>query len=402
MSQQLPGTPRPLVSAPDMHCQLLYFTSTSLTSDGKAIVFIGDDGESHNLYAFDCATGAIKKLTSCRGGYLRSYVYFDGRPYEGFGKASVSLDADNGLAYFIEGRQLRVVDLAGHTKTLATLPGDEITAFTHVSADGRLICIPTVDKRAFDSDELGRKEFQNLAANPSTTIDRRVQDEGLSSYLNVYDTQTGRLEKRERVERAWITHVQFSPLDSKLILYNHEWPVADCGIRRMWMWDGTHHHRMRQEGKGRSRADWTCHEMWARDGKTIIYHGTYGEDGRPYVGRVNPDGSDVVEVPLPKAWTRYGHFTVGSGEGELVTDGHYVAGPDDTHPVCPWVCRVTVDWTARTIDWQPLARAQSSWSSQDAHPHPIFDHVAESVLFTSDVGGRREIFRVPAGLSSEK
>ena len=102
MSQQLPATPRPLVSVPDMHCQLLYFTSTSLTSDGKAIVFIGDDGESHNLYAFDCATGAIRKLTSCRGGYLRSYVYFDGRPYEGFGKASVSLDADNGLAYFIE------------------------------------------------------------------------------------------------------------------------------------------------------------------------------------------------------------------------------------------------------------------------------------------------------------
>ena len=118
-----------------------------------------------------------------------------------------------------------------------------------MSADGRLICIPTVDKRAFESDELGKKEFQNLAANPSTTIDRRVQDEGLSSYLNIYDTETGRLDKRQRVERAWITHVQFSPLDSNLILYNHEWPVADCGIRRMWMWDGTHHHRMRQEGR---------------------------------------------------------------------------------------------------------------------------------------------------------
>jgi hypothetical protein len=397
MSQKLPGTPRPLVSSPAMQCQLLYFTSTSLTADGKTLVFIGDDGGSHNLYAFDCATGAIKKLTDCRGGYLRSYVYFDGRPYEGFGKASVSLDADNGLAYFIDGRHLKVVDLAGRTRTLATLPGDEITAFTHVSADGKLICIPTVDKRAFESDELGRKEFQNLAANPSTTIDRRVQEEGLSSYLNIYDTETGRLEKREQVARAWITHVQFSPLDSNLILYNHEWPMADCGIRRMWMWDGTRHRRMRVEGEGRSRADWTCHEMWARDGRTIIYHGTYAEDGRPYVGRVNPDGSDVVEVPLPKGWTRYGHFTVGAGEGELVTDGHFVAGPDDTHPVCPWVCRVGVDWTARRTDWQPLARAASSWSSQDAHPHPIFDHAAESVLFTSDVNGRREIFRVVVG-----
>jgi oligogalacturonide lyase len=390
-----PNTPPPLVSSSGMHCQLLYFTSTSLTADGKTIVFIGDDGQSHNLYAFDCATQAITKLTQCQGGYLRSYVYFDGRPYEGFGKASVSLDADNGLVYFIDGRHLKVVDLMGRTKTLATLPGDEITAFTHVSADGRLICIPTVDKRAFASDELGKKEFQNLSANPSTTIDRRVQDEGLSSYLNVFDTETGRLTKRETVERAWITHVQFSPLDSNLILYNHEWPVADCGIRRMWMWDGKSHIRMRSEGEGRSRGDWTCHEMWARDGKTIIYHGTYAADGRPYVGRINPDGSERVEVSLPDGWTRYGHFTVGSGEGELVTDGHYVADAADTDPVCPWVCRVGVDWSARTLAWQPLARAASSWSSQDSHPHPIFDHASESVLFTSDVRGRREIFRVP-------
>ena len=36
-----------------------------------------------------------------------------------FGKASVSLDPENGLAYFIESRELKVVDLAGRTRTLA-------------------------------------------------------------------------------------------------------------------------------------------------------------------------------------------------------------------------------------------------------------------------------------------
>lgn len=390
-----PQAPDPIVSVPGLHCQLLYFTSTSLTADGRKIVFIGDDGQSHNLYAYDCATTAVEKLTTCTGGYLRSYVYFDGRPYEGFGKASISLDPERGRVYFIDGRELKVVDLAGRTKTLATLPGDEITAFTHVSADGRLICIPTVDKRAFEFEELGRREFQNLAANPSTTIDRRVQDEGLCSYLNVYDTQTGKPVRRETVERAWITHVQFSPRDSNLILYNHEWPVADCGIRRMWIWDGHSHRALRVEGQGRSRADWTCHEMWERDGSAIVYHGTYVQDGRPYVGRVNPDGSDPVEVPLPQGWTRYGHFTVGSGAGQLVTDGHYVASAADIDPVCPWISLVTADWGARTLAWQPLCRAGSSWSSQDAHPHPILDHASASVLFTSDARGRREIFRVP-------
>ena len=49
------------------------------------------------------------------------------------------------------------------------------------------------------------------------------------------------------------------------------------------------------EGRqGRSKDDWTCHEMWERDGRTIIYHGSY-VDGRAYLGR--------VEIPLPATVT---------------------------------------------------------------------------------------------------
>jgi hypothetical protein len=127
------------------------------------------------------------------------------------------------------------------------------------------------------------------------------------------------------VPKAWITHVQFSPVDPTLVLYNHEWP-ADCGIRRMWLWNGSKHIRLRHEGDGRNRQDWACHEMWERDGKGIIYHGSYHQ-GTAYIGRVNADGSGLTEIKLPKEWRRYGHYT-GAGRGWLVTDGNYTEADD--------------------------------------------------------------------------
>jgi hypothetical protein len=142
-----------------------------------------------------------------------------------------------------------------------------MTAFTHVSADGTRLCVPTTDARALDDEVL-------LKGKPDYDIDERVQKESLSSYLRVYDTATGKEILCEQVPKAWITHVQFSPRDHNMILYNHEW-CSDCGIRRMWLWDGHRHIRLRTEGEGRSRADWTCHEMWERDGSAIIYHGSY-------------------------------------------------------------------------------------------------------------------------------
>ena len=244
---------------------------------------------------------------------------------------------------------------------------------------------PTTDARALDGDTL-------LKGKPPYDIDGRVQAENLSSYLRLYDTATGKEVACERVSRAWITHVQFSPRDRNLVLYNHEWP-SDCGIRRMWLWDGHQHIRLRTEGDGRRRADWTCHEMWERDGSAIIYHGGYAK-GPTYIGRVKPDGTGLVEMSLPAVWKRYGHFTVGR-PGWLVTDGCYEQ-PDDPAPKGSgaWISVLKVDWETKYYDWQPLCRHGSSWKSQDAHPHPIFNHAGDAAYFTSDKTGRRAVYRL--------
>jgi Tol biopolymer transport system component len=386
--------------------QLLYFTSPSLTADDATLVFISDrdspipkDSNPHavvNLYALDRETGRVRRLTDNIEGYLRSYVYFEGLPYRGLGLASPCLHAASGDLYYIQGREVRCVNVhSGAIRTLAELPGDHVTGFTHVSDDNTRLCVPTIHESA----------FTDIRA-----IDATVQRLGLNGHLRVFDTQSGAQLHDIDVERGWVTHVQFRPGDANQILFNHEWP-ADCGIRRVWLWDGAQIRRLRDEGPNlegehRRRADWVCHEVWTRDGEWVIYHGTYGGNnvGRSFVGRVRPDGSERTEVPFDPRFRRYGHFTLASGDNLLVSDGYYEAqgeAGDAGDPALTgrpgggeWISLLNVRWERGTIEWHPLCRHASSWTSQDAHPHPVFSHAGDEILFTSDIEGNRAVYRV--------
>ncbi len=365
--------------------QLLYFTSHSVSDDMKTIIVISDCDGDVNLYALDRATLSRRALTQNRDGVLWSYVYFDGRPHQGLGKASVSFDTTCGIVYYLQGDEIRGVSLSGDSKTLGIIGDDEVTAFMHASSDGRYLCVPTTQARALQG-PLGTH------GRPAHDIDKRVQDEGLCSWLNVYDTRTGERVLRERVERAWITHVQFSPVDPKSILYNHEWS-ADGGLRRIWLFDGKSHRPLRPMTEGRSKSDWACHEVWTPDGQAVVYHGGYANGGAPYLGRITlPD--TCTEIPLNDTFRGYGHFTT-SRHGRVVTDG-YFRFEEDAPKSAKYIAAAGVDWDRKLIEWKPLCEHGSSWSSQDAHPHPIFDHDGKSVLFTSDISGKRAVYRVNA------
>ncbi len=375
----------------DANEQLLYFTSTSLTADDRRLVFLSDRTGHPNLFDLDLVTGAERQLTHNTDNHLKSYVYFFGEPYRGFGKASVSLHAPSGTVYYLQGREIRKIDADGKERALAEYPFGQMTAFTHVSSDGKRLCVPTTDSRALDGDGKLKEWFKY-------NIDERVRSEGLSSWLRVYDTETGRQVLCERVPECWITHVQFSPVDSNLILYNHEYCSVDGGIRRIWLFDGNRHIRLRTEGNGRSPSDWVCHEMWERDGSAVIYHGGLAGRG-PCIGRVTPDGSDIREIVLKQGCHRYGHFTSGKS-GVLVSDGYYEEEGDrraiafgDTVGG-DWISRVDADWAQGTYAWTPLCRSNTSWDGQDNHPHPIIDHGSRFVYFTSDSDGKRAVYRV--------
>jgi oligogalacturonide lyase len=373
--------------------QLLYFTSSSLSEDDRWLIFISDRSGQPNLFALDQLNGEVRQLTDNAEGYLKSYVYFDGIPNRGLGKASVSLHAPSGTVYYIQGDEIRAVGLDGQMRVLARVPAGQVTAFTHVSQDGTRLVVPTTDARALEAERL-------VKGRPDYDIDERVQREGLVSTLHVYDTRSGAQLLGERVARAWITHVQFCPTDNDLILYNHEWP-GDCGIRRVWLFNARsgEHTRMRSEGAGRSKADWVCHEVWDKDGQTIVYHGGFN-DGAYFVGKVARDGSRRVEIGFPPEYRKYGHFNLNHA-GLLVGDGYYQESEVQTQPGLrdewrggEWISLQSMDWERGAMVWQPLCKHGSTWENQDCHPHPIFNHAGTAVYFTSNVSGRRAIYRI--------
>ena len=97
--------------------QLLYFTSTSLLTDDNHIIFLSERLGNPNIFMLNIKTGAETQLTHNNEGILKSYVYFDGSPYKGFGKASISVHAPSGNIYFIEGRKICAVDTSGKLKS---------------------------------------------------------------------------------------------------------------------------------------------------------------------------------------------------------------------------------------------------------------------------------------------
>ena len=81
--------------------QLLYFTCSSLSSDDRRLYVISDRDGHPNVYVRELATGEETRLTDNHNGTLKSYVYFDGQPGRGLGKASVCLDSARDVIYFI-------------------------------------------------------------------------------------------------------------------------------------------------------------------------------------------------------------------------------------------------------------------------------------------------------------
>ena len=313
--------------------QLLYFTCSSLSTDDRLLFLLTDQSGSPNIMVRDLVTGEERLLTDNRHGTMKSYVYFADQPGKGLSKASVCLDPVQKTAYYIQDNEIRKVDEKGCATVLNCVPGDRMTAFTHVSQDGKLLCVPMTDGRCLDYDPA--TEGSGLDLRPIYDIDGRVQEEGLNSYLCVYDTETGALKYEKTVPRCWITHVQFNPADPEKIMFNHEWPSFDCGIRRIWIYDHASDSivRVRTEGtdtlgdtKGypRKRGDWVCHEMWNDAGTEIIYHGGY-ESGPAMVGRFGIETGRYYEIALPEDYNAYGHFTM-DHSGMLVCDGYFKSG----------------------------------------------------------------------------
>lgn len=368
--------------------QMLYFTSSSLSSDDEILYGMSDKNGKENIFSYNLKSKEFKIISDNKEGILRSYVYFSGSWMRGLGKASVSLDSNTNTIFYVQGNEIRRIR-NGEIRILNNIAPDRVTAFTHVSNDGKILAVPTTEKRALEYDL--EKEGMDADRKPCFSIDERCRREHLSSYISFYDTEDGSLLKEIRVPDCWITHVVFSPVDSRLLLFNNEWTTENPGLRRIWLYDGESYRQLRREGGKRSREDWVCHELWTQDGRYVVYHGTR-KDG-PFVGRINPFSGECIEIPLDPSFSSYGHFTV-DANGLLICDGYYHEEGEDDGGMGRYISLIHPDWENRSLSWIPLCRHGSDWSSQDAHPHPVADHSCRYIYYTARVDGSLGIFRV--------
>lgn len=414
-------TPRP-ESPTGPNCQLLYFTTYSVTQDAALLAAITNAYSTHSegasLARIDRATGRMEPLAVFPGPAMQAYPYFarprSANPAEdylyngtvakhGLNKSSPCLDPVSGDLYFVWGREdgwglLDCVNLRdGRRRTLLEIPPERCVGYTHLDPSRTRVLLSLMDSRIL---AFGEKRTQNRE------MSENYAKYGLTTQLAEVEIATGKLTVRWE-EPAWVTHVQYHPRRRDLVLYNHEW-TWPLGTERIWMKaDDGERVQVRRPGRPiRFRTspdlglDDVAHEVWQENGEAVIYHGVrWDAPGHPeqFVGRAPVDpGQPLQEISIPRDRPSfYGHF-IPSRAGDFVITDAIANEKGLAQRKGNLISRLNMDWERGTMEVVPLCESNTSWHTQDNHPHPVPTPDQREVLFTSDRDGTRRIYSVPA------
>lgn len=348
----------------------LYFTSPSVTRDGRWLVFLSDRQGDPNLFAIDRRDGSILRLSDNNEGLLRSYVYPLGQT-SGLSKASPCLDPERNNLYYIRNDRVYRVHLddeATAETCLCELPLGWIGGYTHISPDGKTFCVPCTDPRAFADD---KTQWEQLNRVPT-----RMGKHGLHSRLYFIDVQTGCMTVAAEVP-FWVTHVQFDPMGSGRLIFNLEGHNEGIPLmNRIWCLElGGSFRPLAPEKEG----EWRSHENWSPDGRSVIYHGF--RDHQAFVAARTWDGQLLHETII-----------------EGVEFWHATGMPDGTNMVMD--CRDGMISLLNPLEpadgarVENLCRHDTGYVDQDAHAHPLVTPDGASVVFTSNRSGCCQVYEV--------
>jgi Tol biopolymer transport system component len=349
--------------------QHLYFTSFSVTADDRWLAFISDRDGNPNLHAIDRRDGTIRRLSANAGGLLRSYVYPQGG-LRGLSKASPCLDPHRNRLFYIRDDILFAVDLDAETpaeRRLCELPQGWYGGFTHISPDGKWLCVPCTDPQAFANE---KTQWEQLK-----TVPMRMARLGLVSRILLVEVESGQLRTAAETP-FWVTHVQFDPAGSGRIVFNREGDAPDrenSRCDRIWCLEPTGaFRRLAPQPAG----EWRSHENWSPDGRSIVYHG--GRGGKAFVAARTWEGELLHETNLGDV--EFWHATAAQDGRRLVVDRRD-----------GMISLLDPDADCATN----LCRHDTTYEDQDAHAHPITTPSGKSVVFTSIRTGTCNVYEVP-------
>ena len=350
--------------------QHLYFTSPSVTADGRWLVFISERDGQPNLFTANRANGEIRRVSDNRRGLLRSYVYPQGG-LQGLSKASPCLDANHNRIFYIQDQTVYAVDLDDECRVpraVWQLPENWYSAFNHVSPDGRTLCVPCTDPRAF----LDKADTQ---WEQMDKVPLRMGEQGLKSRIYLIDIASGTSRLAAEVP-FWVTHVQFDPAGSGRIVFNLEGfgPDRKPLPGRIWCLDANGEVRpLAAEELG----EWRTHENWSPDGKCIIYHGN--KNNSNFLAARSWDGQLLWSVDMAG-------ISVYHATGALDGKSLFADQPDG------FISKINPFVTGEKITH--LCRHDTSIADQDAHAHPLITGDGKSLVFTSNKSGQCQVYEV--------
>ena len=213
----------------------------------------------------------------------------------------------------------------------------------------------------------------------------RIYEAKIPHTLFTLNMETGELKKLHS-ERAWLNHVQFSPTDPDLLMYDHEgpWHLVD----RIWTINVKtgknqlmHKRTMHREIAG--------HEFFSRDGKIIWYDLQKPRGETFFLAGVNVETNEKTIYKLNRnEWSI--HFNISPDQARFAGDGgdstQVARAPDGR-----WIYLFTP--SADSLISEKLVNMKHH-GYRPLEPNPHFSPDGQWIIFRSDLDGTEHVYAV--------
>ncbi len=327
----------------------LYFTNPGWYDGGKKLLIGSTRGRYMNLCSVDLNNGEILQHTDLQYKGDKNFLL-------------TCLNPTKPEAYFYHENRLLALNL--HTNQLRAIyeiPKGYMKTNINCTADGQNICLGIFEdfshKFRIDLDR-GYVGFRKIWQNRPHSMIVRVKTDGSGSEI-LFE------------EKYWIGHVNTSPTNPHLLTFCHEGPWSRVDQR---IWGFNLKTREAWQIRPKTGKENFGHEYWLADGEYIGYHGT-AASGKKIMGFVKYDNSDPFEVDFPH---RTGH--IHSNNRDMIVG-------DAGKVIRLWL------WDGDKYDGPHiLCQHNSSQKIQIYHPHPRFSQNGDTVVFSSDLTGKANVY----------